>query len=368
MVEMNLDHIYKKYEGNDKYSVTDMNLDIKDGEFIFFIGPSGCGKSTTLRMIAGLEDITKGDFKMNGQVMNDVEPKNRDIAMVFQTYALYPNMSVFDNMAFGLKIRKTYSNTEIKKRVDNAAEQLGLTDYLQRKPANLSGGQRQRVALGRAIVRDAGTFLLDEPLSNLDAKLRVDMRTTIAQMHQRLKTNMIYVTHDQIEAMTMADRIVIMNDGKIMQVGTPHELYNEPVNQFVAGFMGSPSMNFFNATLHDGRVTDGEGLDVAVPEGQLKVLKAQGYDQKKMIVGIRPEDIHAEQIALEAMSDSIVKTKVVVSEFLGAESMLYCTAGKSKFTAQVDARNYHNPGENVEVAFEMSKAHFFDSETKDVIR
>ena len=368
MVEMNLEHIYKKYEGNEKYSVTDMNLDIKDGEFIFFIGPSGCGKSTTLRMIAGLEDISEGEFKMNGQVMNDVEPKDRDIAMVFQTYALYPNMTVFDNMAFGLQIRKTYSKAEIKKRVDNAAEQLGLSDFLQRKPANLSGGQRQRVALGRAIVRDAGTFLLDEPLSNLDAKLRVDMRTTIAQMHQRLKTNMIYVTHDQIEAMTMADRIVIMNDGKIMQVGTPHELYNEPVNQFVAGFMGSPSMNFFNATLHDGRVTDGVGLDVAVSEGQLKVLKSQGYDQKQRIVGIRPEDIHAERIALEAMPDSIVNTKVMVSEFLGADSMLYCTAGKSKFTAKVDARDYHNPGENVEVAFEMAKAHFFDPETKDVIR
>jgi len=366
MVEMNLEHIYKKYEGNEKYSVTDMNLDIKDGEFVFFIGPSGCGKSTTLRMIAGLEDISKGDLKMNGQIMNDVEPKNRDIAMVFQTYALYPNMTVFDNMAFGLQIRKTYSATEIKKRVDNAAEQLGLTDFLQRRPANLSGGQRQRVALGRALVRDAGTFLLDEPLSNLDAKLRVDMRTTIAQMHQRLKTNMIYVTHDQIEAMTMADRIVIMNDGKIMQVGTPHQLYNEPVNKFVAGFMGSPSMNFFEATLHDGHVSDGKGLDVAVPEGRLKTLGA--YNGKHITVGIRPEDIHAEKVALDAMSDQIVHTKVVVSEFLGAETMLYCTAGQSKFTARVDARDYRKPGETVDVAFEMSKAHFFDPETEDVIR
>lgn len=363
MVEINLKHIYKEYDGNDNYSVSDFNLDIKDKEFIVFVGPSGCGKSTTLRMIAGLEDISKGDLVMDGKVINDLAPKDRDIAMVFQNYALYPNMTVFDNMGFGLSIKKMPKD-EIKKRVDNAAEILGLTDFLQRKPAALSGGQRQRVALGRAIVRDAKLFLLDEPLSNLDAKLRVDMRTQIAQLHQRLQTNMIYVTHDQVEAMTMADRIVIMNDGKIQQVGTPDELYNKPTNKFVAGFMGSPSMNFFDAELKNGRVSNGRGLDVAVPEGRLKVLREKGYDGKKLTVGIRPEDIHTEQVALEAMPDAVVSAKVEVSEFLGTDSMLYSRTGETEFVAQVNARDYHKPGEEVEMAFEMSKAHFFDDETE----
>ncbi|MCT3301590.1 sugar ABC transporter ATP-binding protein [Lactiplantibacillus pentosus] len=363
MAEIKLEHIYKRYPGNDEDSVTDFNLDIKDNEFIVFVGPSGCGKSTTLRMIAGLEDITKGDLKIDGEVMNKVHPKDRNIAMVFQNYALYPQMTVFDNMAFGLKIRKMPKD-EIKKRVDNAAQILGLTDYLSRKPGALSGGQRQRVALGRAIVRDAKLFLLDEPLSNLDAKLRVQMRTQIAQLHQRLKTNMIYVTHDQVEAMTMADRIVIMNDGKVQQVGTPDDLYNRPTNKFVAGFMGSPSMNFFDAELKNGRVSNGRGLDVVVPEGRLKVLREQGYDGKKLIVGIRPEDIHTEQVALEAMADAKVEATVEVSEFLGTDSMLYSRTGDTEFVAQVNARDYHKPGEEVDMAFEMSKAHFFDVETE----
>lgn len=363
MAEIKLEHIYKRYPGNDEDSVTDFNLDIKDNEFIVFVGPSGCGKSTTLRMIAGLEDITKGDLKIDGEVMNKVHPKDRNIAMVFQNYALYPQMTVFDNMAFGLKIRKMPKD-EIKKRVDNAAQILGLTDYLSRKPGALSGGQRQRVALGRAIVRDAKLFLLDEPLSNLDAKLRVQMRTQIAQLHQRLKTNMIYVTHDQVEAMTMADRIVIMNDGKVQQVGTPDDLYNRPTNKFVAGFMGSPSMNFFDAELKNGRVSNGRGLDVAVPEGRLKVLREQGYDGKKLIVGIRPEDIHTEQVALEAMADAKVEATVEVSEFLGTDSMLYSRTGDTEFVAQVNARDYHKPGEEVDMAFEMNKAHFFDVETE----
>ncbi|MGA3392839.1 ABC transporter ATP-binding protein [Lactiplantibacillus pentosus] len=363
MAEIKLEHIYKRYPGNDEDSVTDFNLDIKDNEFIVFVGPSGCGKSTTLRMIAGLEDITKGDLKIDEEVMNKVHPKDRNIAMVFQNYALYPQMTVFDNMAFGLKIRKMPKD-EIKKRVDNAAQILGLTDYLSRKPGALSGGQRQRVALGRAIVRDAKLFLLDEPLSNLDAKLRVQMRTQIAQLHQRLKTNMIYVTHDQVEAMTMADRIVIMNDGKVQQVGTPDDLYNRPTNKFVAGFMGSPSMNFFDAELKNGRVSNGRGLDVAVPEGRLKVLREQGYDGKKLIVGIRPEDIHTEQVALEAMADAKVEATVEVSEFLGTDSMLYSRTGDTEFVAQVNARDYHKPGEEVDMAFEMSKAHFFDVETE----
>lgn len=366
MVEINLKHIYKEYDGNTSYSVSDFNLDIKDKEFIVFVGPSGCGKSTTLRMIAGLEDITDGDLVMDGKVMNDVQPKDRDIAMVFQNYALYPNMTVFDNMGFGLKIQKM-PKAEIEKKVNNAAEILGMTEFLQRKPAALSGGQRQRVALGRAIVRDAKLFLLDEPLSNLDAKLRVQMRTQIAQLHQRLQTNMIYVTHDQVEAMTMADRIVIMNEGKIQQVGTPSQLFNEPVNKFVAGFMGSPAMNFFDATLRDGHVVNDKGLNVVVPEGRLKKLVDQGYNNKKLVVGIRPEDIHTEEVALQTMPDAVVDATVVVSELLGVDSMLYSKTGDTEFVAQVNARDYHEPGEKVKMAFEMSKAHFFDPETEKTI-
>ncbi|WP_125566930.1 ABC transporter ATP-binding protein [Companilactobacillus insicii] len=366
MVEINLDHIYKRYQGNTDYSVSDFNLDIKDGEFIVFVGPSGCGKSTTLRMIAGLEDITEGDFKMEGKVMNKVAPKDRDIAMVFQNYALYPHMTVFDNMAFGLNIRKN-DKADTKKRVENAAKILGLTDYLKRKPGALSGGQRQRVALGRAIVRDAKLFLLDEPLSNLDAKLRVQMRTEIAQLHQRLGRNFIYVTHDQVEAMTMADRIVIMNDGKIQQVGSPADLYNKPENKFVAGFIGSPAMNFFDVTLANGKITNDEGINMAVPEGQYKILRDKGYDGKKLTFGIRPEDIHAEEIAIQTFPDAILNAKVQVSELLGSESMLYSKLGNTDFIAKVNSRDYHEPGEEVKMAIEMTKAHYFDDDTEETI-
>ena len=321
MVEMALKHVHKKYDNNDNYSVTDFNLDISDREFIVFVGPSGCGKSTTLRMIAGLEDISEGELSIGGKVMNDVAPKDRDIAMVFQNYALYPHMTVFNNMAFGLKLRK-YDKEEIKKRVENAAEILGLTEYLDRKPAALSGGQRQRVALGRAIVRDAKVFLMDEPLSNLDAKLRVAMRAEIAKLHQRLETTTIYVTHDQTEAMTMADRIVIMKDGFIQQIGSPKEVYNSPKNMFVAGFIGSPAMNFFTVTLKNGMISDGHGLNLRIPEGKNKVLIEKGYEGKELVFGIRPEDIHSEQIALEASPEATVRAEVVVSELLGAETML----------------------------------------------
>ena len=271
MVEMALRHVYKKYDNAEKYSVTDFNLEIAYREFIVFVGPSGCGKSTTLRMIAGLEDISEGELLIGDKVMNDVAPKDRDIAMVFQNYALYPHMTVFDNMAFGLKLRK-YDKAEIKKRVENAAQILGLSEYLDRKPAALSCGQRQRVALGRAIVRDAKVFLMDEPLSNLDAKLRVAMRAEIAKLHQRLNTTTIYVTHDQTEAMTMADRIVIMKDGIIQQIGSPKEVYDTPNNVFVAGFIGSPAMNFFRVTLNGGYITNDGGLKVKLPEGRNKIL------------------------------------------------------------------------------------------------
>ncbi|MCD5001590.1 sn-glycerol-3-phosphate ABC transporter ATP-binding protein UgpC [Enterococcus saccharolyticus] len=367
MVQMALKNVYKKYDNAENYSVTDFNLNIQDREFIVFVGPSGCGKSTTLRMIAGLEDITEGELSIGDKVMNDVAPKDRDIAMVFQNYALYPHMTVYDNMAFGLKLRK-YDKAEIKKRVENAAEILGLTEYLDRKPAALSGGQRQRVALGRAIVRDAKVFLMDEPLSNLDAKLRVAMRAEIAKLHQRLETTTIYVTHDQTEAMTMADRIVIMKDGFIQQIGSPKEVYDTPENVFVAGFIGSPAMNFFNVTLNNGVFTDGYGLKLRIPEGRNKVLVEKGYEGKQLIFGIRPEDINSEQVAIDASPESTVHSEVVVSELLGAETMLYTKIGETEFISKVDARDYHKPGEMIDLAFNINKAHFFDKDTEEVIK
>jgi len=367
MVEMSLKDIGKKYDNEENFAVTDFNLNIKDQEFIVFVGPSGCGKSTTLRMIAGLEDITEGELKIGDKVMNDVAPKDRRIAMVFQNYALYPHMTVFDNMAFGLKLRK-YDKNEIKKRVENAAEILGLKEYLDRKPAALSGGQRQRVALGRAIVRDAKVFLMDEPLSNLDAKLRVAMRAEIAKLHRRLETTTIYVTHDQTEAMTMADRIVIMKDGIVQQIGTPREVYDTPINEFVAGFIGSPAMNFFNVTLKNGVIEDGHGLKLRVPEGRNKALVENGYDGKEITFGIRPEDIHGEQVVIDAAPETTVHTEVVVSELLGAETMLYTRIGDTEFISKVDARDFHEPGEMVDLSFNLNKAHFFDKETEEVIK
>ena len=375
MVEMQLNHIYKKYDNAENYSVTDFNLHIKDREFIVFVGPSGCGKSTTLRMIAGLEDISEGELKIGDVVMNDVAPKDRDIAMVFQNYALYPHMSVYDNMAFGLKLRK-YDKAEIDKRVKNAAEILGLAQYLERKPAALSGGQRQRVALGRAIVRDAKVFLMDEPLSNLDAKLRVAMRAEIAKLHRRLETTTIYVTHDQTEAMTLADRIVIMSAtknpagtgtiGRVEQIGTPQEVYKNPVNKFVAGFIGSPAMNFINVKLEGGHIV-ANGLNLKVPEGALKVLKEKGYDGKELIFGIRPEDVNTEAAFLETFPESVVKATISVSELLGSESHLYCQVGDNEFIAKVDARDYLGTGETIELGFDLNKAHFFDKETEKTV-
>ncbi|AUJ30588.1 MAG: ABC transporter ATP-binding protein [Liquorilactobacillus hordei] len=366
MAELKLEHIYKEYDNaeKDSYAVTDFNLDVKDREFIVFVGPSGCGKSTTLRMIAGLEDITKGKLLIDEKVVNDLAPKDRDIAMVFQNYALYPHMTVYDNMAFGLKLRK-YSKEDIDKRVRDAANVLGLTEFLARKPAALSGGQRQRVALGRAIVRDAPIFLMDEPLSNLDAKLRVSMRTVIAKLHRRLNTTTIYVTHDQTEAMTMADRIVIMRDGKIQQVGTPQDVYYKPYNLFVASFIGSPSMNFFNVILKDGFVIDEQDdLRLAVPEGVYKTLKNKGYEGSKMTLGVRPEDIHTEGTFIETFPQAKIHAEVIVSELLGAESMLYSKVGQTEFVSKVDARDYMEPGETVDMGFDLNKAHFFDSETE----
>src|SRR5699024_2956775 len=329
MVQIALDHIYKKYENASDYSVTDFNLHVKDQEFIVFVGPSGWGKSTTLRLIAGLEDISEGELKIEDKIVNNESPKDRDIAMVFQNYALYPHMTVYDNMAFGLKLRK-YDKAEIDKQVKDAADILGLSDYLKRKPAALSGGQRQRVALGRSIVRDAPIFLMDEPLSNLDAKLRVSMRAEIAKLHQRLNTTTIYVTHDQTEAMTMADRIVIMKEGKIQQVGTPQEVYDNPANVFVGGFIGSPAMNFFNVIFEGNKITDEDSnFELEVPQGCVKVLNDKGYQGKKLIFGIRPEDLHTENSFLDTFPNAVVSAKVVVSELLGAESQLYSKIGST---------------------------------------
>ena len=377
MVELNLKNIYKKYPNSDHYSVEDFNLDIKDKEFIVFVGPSGCGKSTTLRMIAGLEDITEGTASIDGTVVNDVAPKDRDIAMVFQNYALYPHMTVYDNMAFGLKLRK-YSKEDIDKRVNEAAEIIGLKEFLQRKPADLSGGQRQRVAMGRAIVRDAKVFLMDEPLSNLDAKLRVSMRAEIAKIHRRIGATTIYVTHDQTEAMTLADRIVIMSAtknpagtgtiGRVEQIGTPQEVYKHPANKFVAGFIGSPAMNFFEVTLEDGRlVGPNRDFSLQVPEGNLKGLREKGYEDNKLIFGIRPEDINMEPAFLETFPESVLTAKISVSELLGAESHLYCAVGSSEFVAKVDARDHMNTGSSIKLGFDLNKAHYFDAETEDNI-
>ena len=342
-------------------------MDIKDKEFIVFVGPSGCGKSTTLRMIAGLEDITEGTASIDGVVVNDVAPKDRDIAMVFQNYALYPHMTVYDNMAFGLKLRK-YSKEDIDKRVQEAAEILGLKEFLERKPADLSGGQRQRVAMGRAIVRD-GKSILDGRalLSNLDAKLRVSMRAEIAKIHRRIGATTIYVTHDQTEAMTLADRIVIMSAtknpagtgtiGRVEQIGSPQEVYKNPVNKFVAGFIGSPAMNFINVKLVGSEIIS-DGFRLKVPEGALKVLREKGYEGKELIFGIRPEDVNAEPAFLETFPESVVKATISVSELLGSESHLYCQVGKDEFVAKVDARDYLQTGATVELGFDLNKAHF----------
>lgn len=365
MADIKMDKIRKSYDGKST-AVDDFNLDIADKEFIVFVGPSGCGKSTTLRMIAGLEDITEGELYIGDRVVNDVAPKDRDIAMVFQNYALYPHMNVYDNMAFGLKLRK-FKKEEIKKRVDNAAKILGLEQFLDRKPKALSGGQRQRVALGRAIVRDPQVFLMDEPLSNLDAKLRVQMRAEISKLHQRLQTTTIYVTHDQTEAMTMATRIVVMKDGYIQQVGTPKEVYDTPENVFVGGFIGSPAMNFFHGKLDGGNFKIG-GTSLTVPEGKLKVLKDKGYEGKEVILGVRPEDIHDEPVFIESSQGTKVNAHIEVAELMGAETYLYSKIEDQDFIARVDSRTDVESGQDLAMALDLNKAHFFDVENEQRIR
>lgn len=363
MAHLSLKNINKIYP-NGVQAVFDFNLEINDKEFIVLVGPSGCGKSTTLRMIAGLEEITTGTLEIDGVVMNDAAPKDRGIAMVFQSYALYPHMSVYENMAFGLRLRHIYEE-DIDTRVKNAAEILGLTPYLFRKPKNLSGGQRQRVALGRAIVRQAEVFLLDEPLSNLDAKLRVQMRGELTKLHRRIGTTSIYVTHDQIEAMTMATRIVVMKDGYIQQVGEPKDIYDFPANVFVGSFIGTPPMNFVDGVVNEDGYFVAENLRVEIPKGKFMPLKELGYIGKPIIMGIRPEDIHDSEIVLQTYSTATVNMTVDIAELLGAETNLYgYVTSTDKIIASVDARDDLKHGDVVKLAFDMNKCHFFDKETK----
>jgi multiple sugar transport system ATP-binding protein len=366
MAGLTFKNMYKIYPGG-VTAVKDFNLEIKDKEFIVLVGPSGCGKSTTLRMVAGLEEISKGELYIGDKLVNDVAPKDRDIAMVFQNYALYPHMSVYDNMAFGLKLRKV-PKAEIDRKVKEAAKILGIENLLDRKPKALSGGQRQRVALGRAIVREPKVFLMDEPLSNLDAKLRVQTRTEIIKLHKKLQTTFIYVTHDQTEAMTMGDRIVVMKDGVIQQAATPQEVYEKPANVFVAGFIGSPQMNFIDAVVEGSDISDCHlvfgNTKVRLPEGKAKIVKEKGYFGKKVILGIRPEDIHDERVFIESSEDSTVNATVEVTEMMGSETYLYLNIEGNSVIARVDARSQVRHGDNVVLAFDKNKIHLFDKETE----
>ena len=365
MASLSLKNICKVYP-NGFEAVKDFNLDVEDKEFIIFVGPSGCGKSTTLRMIAGLEEISSGELIIDGKIMNDVEPKDRDIAMVFQNYALYPHMTVFDNMAFGLKLRKV-PKEEIRAKVEEAARILDLEKLLDRKPKALSGGQRQRVAMGRAIVRNPKVFLMDEPLSNLDAKLRVQMRAEIASLHNRLGATIIYVTHDQTEAMTLGTRIVVLKDGVIMQVDSPLKLYGEPNNLFVAGFIGSPQMNFIDAEcVTNGNVATLKFGEFAInlPENKSKKLVDGGYNGKRVILGIRPEDVYDNADAIAKFADSVVESDITGYELLGAEVLLYYSIAGANMTARVSSDTTARYGDHIKLAIDPNKIHVFDKETE----
>ncbi len=358
MASVTYDHVTKKF--GDFVALNDLNIEIEDKEFLVLVGPSGCGKTTALRCLAGLEEISLGRILIGDNVVNDVPPKDRDIAMVFQSYALYPHMTVFDNMAFGLKLRKVPKD-DIRRRVEEAAQILGIEGLLKRKPRELSGGQRQRVAVGRAIVREPKVFLFDEPLSNLDAKLRVQTRAEISKLHQRLQTTFIYVTHDQTEAMTMASRIAVMNKGVLQQLDTPQELYDRPLNLFVAGFIGSPAMNFFPAKL----VKEGGALFVDAGAFKIKIPEARNslympYADKDVIFGIRPEDIHNPQFVPPGIHAEPVEAKVDVTELMGNEIFLYLVSGSNSYVARVDPRSRYQIGENVQLVFNMDNFHIFD--------
>ncbi len=366
MASVTFQNVIKKY--GDVLAVDDLNIHVEDKEFLVLVGPSGCGKTTALRSLAGLEEISGGQILIGDRVVNDVAPKDRDIAMVFQSYALYPHLSVYDNMAFGLKLRKT-PKEEIKRRVDEAAEVLGIGELLQRKPRQLSGGQRQRVAVGRAIVREPKVFLFDEPLSNLDAKLRVQMRAEISKLHQRLQTTFIYVTHDQIEAMTMATRIAVINKGVLQQLDTPQILYDRPANLFVAGFIGSPAMNFFTAKV----VKEGEKITVDTGDFKVHIPSSHAGPYKKMggksvIFGIRPENIHDPEFAPPNIHGEKVSAKVDVTELMGNETLLYLVTGKNTFVARVDPRSKLRVGNSTQVIFDMDNFQIFDAATNEAIR
>ena len=375
MASVSLKEVYKKYPGG-VIAVSDFNIDIRDKEFVILVGPSGCGKSTTLRMIAGLEEISEGELYIGDRLVNDIAPKDRDIAMVFQNYALYPHMTVFDNMAFGLKLRKVPKD-EIAKKVEEAAKVLDIAHLLDRKPKALSGGQRQRVALGRAIVREPKVFLLDEPLSNLDAKLRAQMRTEISKLHKKLGTTFIYVTHDQTEAMTMGDRIVVMKDGYIQQIDTPQNLYNYPVNQFVAGFIGSPQMNFIDAKLikqgdkylaefgsEDTKTSRGVKYTVEVPESKSDAEALEPLVDREIVLGVRPECIHDEEMFISAAKTGVINTTVEVTEMMGAETYLYLNCEGINLTARVSSRSTARPQDKIQVAIDPNRIHIFDKETE----
>lgn len=365
MATLSLKHIDKIYDNNVQ-AVFDFNLDIADKEFIVFVGPSGCGKSTTLRMIAGLEDISSGELYIDDKLMNDISPKDRDIAMVFQSYALYPHMTVYENMAFGLKIAKV-PKEEIDRRVRSVAEAIDIEQYLERKPKALSGGQRQRVALGRAIVREPKVFLMDEPLSNLDAKLRVQMRVEILKIYQQLGTTFIYVTHDQTEAMTMGTRIVVMKDGRVQQVAAPTFLYEHPINKFVAGFIGSPQMNF-----RDGMISEKDGklfielTDIAleIPEDKAKILKEKGYVGKTVTMGIRPEDISTHPQYIMHHPEASFQSQVDVVELMGSESFIHMTKDGSPFVVKVPGSTPLRAHDEGSFTYLMNKTHYFDKDTE----
>ncbi len=366
MASVTFEHVTKKF--GEMTAVDDLDIKVDDKEFLVLVGPSGCGKTTALRCLAGLEEITDGKIMIGDRAVNDVAPKDRDIAMVFQSYALYPHLSVYDNMAFGLKLRKM-PRDEIKTRVEKAADTLGIRELLARKPRQLSGGQRQRVAVGRAIVREPKVFLFDEPLSNLDAKLRVETRANISKLHQQLKTTFIYVTHDQTEAMTMATRIAVMNRGKLQQLDTPQNLYDHPDNLFVAGFIGSPAMNFFPARLRKDAaklVVDTGDFAIAIPADRAKAF--QKHVDRNVIFGIRPENIHDVAFVPQDIKAENVEAKVDVTELMGYEILLYLVTGKHTFVARVDPRSKMRVGNKAQIAFDMDKVHIFDAETELALR
>ncbi|MGI6208141.1 MAG: ABC transporter ATP-binding protein [Anaerolineae bacterium] len=366
MASVTYEHVTKRF--GDVVAVNDLNIHIDDKEFLVFVGPSGCGKTTSLRLLAGLEEADEGNIYIGDRLVNDVPPKDRDIAMVFQSYALYPHMSVYDNMAFGLKLRKT-PKAEIDRRVREAAAILGIQELLDRKPKQLSGGQRQRVAVGRAIVRDPLVFLMDEPLSNLDAKLRVQTRTELTRLHQRLEATFIYVTHDQTEAMTMGTRIAVLRDGILQQLDSPQRLYDYPANTFVGGFIGSPAMNFFPATLvqEDNELyVDGGTFRVQVPPARKEAYAP--YSNREIIFGLRPEDCHSEQFVPPGVREARVRAKVDVVELMGAEIYLYCMTGNKQFIARVDPRTRVEPGDEMDLVFNMDHMHIFDPQTEAAVR